>query len=209
MKYRWPALAALTLLPFGVALADYGAAAPPAATTPPAERSVEHASFIESAEQSLGHATRASRELSVALENARREQDMLLVTCLSEALESIAPVHQQAIATLGAMNATRTEGDARALTPQIVQANQQIIVLLENAARCEGDAEGATSTTLFIDRSNASTTEPGGSRVGARPGSFNPNPLPTVVPPATLTTINVMEPGTDTPYTPPTGSPMR
>jgi hypothetical protein len=203
MKLRWPALAALTLLPFGAALADYADQSKPVAPLVQPERTVEHSSLIQSAEQSLSHATRTARELSIALENARRDQDMLLVTCLADAVETVKAAHAGAVVTLGLMNATANADQARGHVSRITRANQQLMSALQNAARCEGeegDEDGDGTSVVVLDEASDPTIDPGGPAIDGPIGG------PVALPPPT---VDVMEPGTDIPMTPPTASPMR
>lgn len=203
MKLRWSVLAVITAFPLGAALADYTDTQATAAPLPQAQRTVEHESFLESAKQSVDHATQTAHEIAVALENARRNQDMLLVTCLSDALENVRKAQGDAIKTLAAMTATRTEADARALGPDIMRTNQALLSGMQNATRCQSsdDKEGAG---LLLDPEVESTLDPGGA--ASAPASDLP---PGTLPPSTLPTVDVMEPGTDMPMMPPTASPMR
>lgn len=205
MKSRWSALALLTLLPFGAALADYAdQSRPPVPVLP--QRSVEHESLVESAEQAVSAAARTARELAVAIENARRSQDMLLVTCLTDARETVRGAQADAMKTLTAMGATKNVEQARGLVPQINRTNQLLNSTLQNAASCEGDEEDESGVKVTVDELESSTTDPGFDG----PGGLSPiAPPPTSVPPGVPPTVDVMEPGTDVPMTPPTASPMR
>jgi len=203
---RWSAVAVLALLPFGAALADYAdpSATPPAAIV--AQRTVEHESFVESAHHALKAATRTSRELAVALENARRNQDMLLVTCLNDALETSRTAHADAVALLAKMAATKSAAQARALAGEINRINQLLNSALQNASGCEGDDEEGDGVQVLIDDSESSTLDPATNN----PDVFSPTePPPASVPPVQPPTVDVMEPGTDMPMTPPAASPMR
>lgn len=205
MKFRWQVLAALSILPFGAALADYADLSKPAAPAAQPERSDEHYALISVAEQGLEHATQSAHELAIALQNARREQDMMLVTCLSDALETVRAVHADAIANLGRMTATRTVAEARAVSNDVGDASKELHKAMENAAQCEtsdGTSEDG-ETLVTVEMTEGATLDP---------GSGGPNGLPTlnVPPPINVPpTIDVMEPGTDLPPVPPTASPMR
>jgi hypothetical protein len=204
MKFRWQVVAALSILPFGAALADYADLSKAPAPAAAIERTVEHQSLLDVAEQSVEHATQSTRELAIAVENARRAQDMLLVTCLSDALETVRATQADAIANLGRMGATTTVAEARALSANVGEVGKELHAALENAARCKSTAEAEDGETVVsVEVSDDSTLDPG---FGPGPGLPGINPPPPVIAPPI---IDVMEPGTDMPPVPPTASPMR
>lgn len=211
MKKRWTVVAALALVvPFGAALADTAGplAAPVPSPAPVIERSAEHASFLESAKLSVELATRAAHELAIALSNARRERDIMLVTCLGEALAAAKAAQAAAIATLAAMNATPSVNEARALGTKVAAANKSVSEALQNAALCQGEEDGERGTQIVVEVRDESSLDPGSSTPGVLAPVEPPAPtLPPGQPPTP--TIDVMEPGTDIPPTPPTASPMR
>jgi hypothetical protein len=205
MKFRWQLLAALSILPFGAALADYADLSRPAPPVPQPERTAEHQSLVELAEQGLDHATQSAHELTIAMQNARRDGDMVLVTCLTDALDTVLAVQTDAIASLGRMNATKTAVEARTLSVSLAEASKELHDAMENAARCASSDEaraGQTVVTVEMDQDGVSDPSGNGPSVGlpdiSAPPAVN-------VPP----TIDVMEPGTDMPPVPPTASPMR
>jgi hypothetical protein len=205
MKFRWQLLAALSILPFGAALADYADLSKPASPAPQVERTVEHESLIEIAQQGLDHATQSAHELSIALQNARRDGDMVLVTCLNDALETVRAVETDAIANLGRMNGTKTVVEARALSASLAAASKELHEAMENAAKCatsDGTEGSETVVSFEIDGDSVFDPTTNGPSIG----------LPDIgTPPAASQppTIDVMEPGTDMPMVPPTASPMR
>lgn len=206
MKLRWSGLAVLTLLPMGAALADYADQSQPAVLVPAVPRSVAHESFLESAQQSVQHATQTERELAIALQNARRDEDMMLATCLEDAFETARKAQTDAIKTLATMSAAKTEAEARALGPDIMRANQAIMSATQNATRCESGKGDGNGVLLELDADFEATLDPGSDGPGADLGGLEP---PVTSPPAMPPTVDVMEPGTDLPPTPPTASPMR
>ena len=170
-----------------------------------ADAASTHASLIASAEQSVTSATRTARELGIALANARRDRDMLLVTCLSDAIETVKAANAAAIETLSAMNATTQESEARALSSKIRANNQKLLSALQNAARCEGETDVDGSSVVMVDDSSEYAVDP--NDANTVPPSISPPPIG--LPPAQLPTIDVMEPGTDIPTVPRPASPMR
>lgn len=204
MKFRWQVLAALSILPFGAALADYADLSKPAAPPAAVELSAEHQSLIEVAQQSLEHATQSAHELAIAVENARRKQDMLLVTCLGDALDMVRAAQAEAIANLGRMNAAKTVVEARAVSTGVGEVAKDLHEALENAAKCAStDQAEDGETTVSVELTDDTTFD---SDFGSLPGFPGINaPPPVVAPPI----IDVMEPGTDIPPVPPTASPMR
>lgn len=190
MKLSWQVLAALSLVPFGAALAQNTALTPPASAAP-LERTFEHQSLIEIAEQGLEHATQSAHELSIAVQNARRNGDMMLVTCLSDSLEAVRTVQAAAVANLGRMNATKTVAEARALAGNLGDASKELHDAMSVAARCRSSAEaedGETVVSIELDEG----------------GSFGPDADPSVgfpdVAPPSIVSM---------PPVPPAASPMR
>lgn len=205
MKFRWQVLAALSILPFGVALADYTDLSKPALPALGRERSVEHQAFVDIAQQSLEHATQSAHELAIAVQNARRAGDMLLVTCLTDAQETVRAVQTEAIANLGRMNATTTVVEARAIASSVGAASKQLHDAMENAARCATSEEASDGKTMVtVERNEDATLDPGANDPGIGLPDISLPPAVNVPP-----TIDVMEPGTDMPMVPPTASPMR
>jgi hypothetical protein len=203
MKFRWQVLAALSILPFGAALADYADLSKPAAPPAAIERSAEHQSLLEVAEQSLEHATQSAHELAIAVENARRDQDMLLLTCLNDALDTVRAAQADAIANLGRMNATKTVAEARAVSSSVGDVGKELHEAMENASRCASTDQAQDGKTMVTVEMDGTTFD---SDFGSLPGFPGLNaPPPVVAPPI----IDVMEPGTDMPPVPPTASPMR
>lgn len=205
MKFRWQLVAALSILPFGAALADYADLSKPGAPAPQPERTAEHQSLVEIAEQGLNHATQSAHELAVALQNARRDGDMVLVTCLNDALETVRAVQTDAIANLGRMSGTKTVVEARAVSASLADASKELHEAMENAAKCATSDEavdGETVVSVEMDEGGAFDPTTNGPSIGF-PDISSP-PVVNVPP-----TIDVMEPGTDMPPVPPTASPMR
>ena len=205
MKFRWQVLAALSILPFGAALADYADLSKPVPPATAPERSVEHQALVDVAQQGLEHATQGAHELAIALQNARRDGDMLLVTCLTDAHDAVRAVQTTAIANLGRMNATQTVVEARAIASSVGDASKELHDALENAARCATSEEATDGKTVVtVEMTEGATFDQGAN--GPSVGFPDvPAPPPVNVPP----TIDVMEPGTDMPMVPPTASPMR
>jgi hypothetical protein len=210
MRFRWQPMAALALVPMGVALADYGDSSavpePPASVAP--DRSAEHLSLVESAERSLDQITRGMHELAIAMQNARRSEDMMLATCLADILEQMRGLQASAIATLQQMHDTTSVQAARGVASSVAAKNEELARMLEAASKCEGGEQGKSSSS-----SSEVTTqlEPG---LDPGNGSAMPSVIDAIDPPGIAPphepppTIDVMEPGTDMP-TPPTASPMR
>jgi hypothetical protein len=209
MKSGWSALGVVVFLQISSALADYADQSKLPAPLPmgPA-RSVAHESFLESAKQSVKQAVQTARELGIALATARRNQDMMLATCLSDALATALKSQEEALATLAAMSGTANEAEARALGPQIMRTNQALISATQNASRCDSGAESDDGMAMELDQDVEATLDPG-TDPGADIGVPDLSDLPTSLPPAMQPTIDVMEPGTDVPMTPSTASPMR
>ena len=203
MKFRWQVVAALSILPFGAALADYADLSKPAAPSAAIERNPEHQALLEVAEQSLEHATQSAHELAIAVENARRNQDMLLVTCLNDALDVVRAAQADAIANLGRMNATKTVVEARAVSSSVGDVGKELHEAMENASRCASTEQAEDGETVVTVEMDDVTFD---SDFGALPGFPGINAPPPVVEPPI---IDVMEPGTDMPPVPPTASPMR
>lgn len=209
MRFRWQPLAALALVPMGVALADYG----DSISTQPApavqEKSAEHLSLIDSSERSLDQVTRAMHELAIAMQNARRSEDMMLATCLADILEQMRALQAGAIGALQRMHDTKTVEAARGVARSIAAKNDELVRLLDAASACEGsdgnkDGEGKVDVVTDID-----PIVDQGSGGPSVPGITDPIDPPVISPPPDLMDpIDVMEPGTDVP-TPPTASPMR
>lgn len=205
MKFRWQLVAALSILPFGAALADYADLSKPGSPAPPPERTAEHQSLVEIAEQGLNHATQSAHELTIAVQNARRDGDMVLVTCLNDALETVRAVQTDAIANLGRMNGAETVVEARTVSASLAEASKELHDAMENAAKCATSDEADDSETVVtVETDEDAVFDP--TTTGPSIGFPDIAAPPVVnVPP----TIDVMEPGTDMPPVPPTASPMR
>jgi hypothetical protein len=206
MKFRWQPLAALALVPMGVALADYGDSS--AAPQPAPERSAEHLSLIESSEQSLDQITRGMHELAIAMQNARRSEDMMLATCLADVLEQLRVLQVEAIQTLQVMHDTKSVQAARAGAAAVKAKNEKLADLLDTASKCEGGEEGKGSSGSSEVTAHVETDFDFGSG-SPTPGIVDAIDPPVIAPPPeNPPLIDVMEPGTDVPV-PPTASPMR
>jgi hypothetical protein len=205
MKFRWQLVAALSILPFGAALADYADLSKPGSPAAPPERTAEHQSLLEIAEQGLDHATQSAHELAIAVQNARRDGDMLLITCLNDALDTVRAVQTDAIANLGRMNGAKTVVEARAVSASLAEASKELHDAMENAAKCAASDEGQNGETVVsvvVDEDGVFDPTTNGPSIG----------FPDISPPPVVSqppTIDVMEPGTDIPMVPPTASPMR
>jgi hypothetical protein len=205
MKFRWRLVAALSILPFGAALADYADLSKPSSPSPQPERTAEHQSLVEVAEHGVNHATQSAHELAIAMQNARRDGDIVLVTCLNDALETVRAVQTDAIANLGRMNGAKNVVEARAVSASLADASKELHDAMENAAKCatSDEAEGSeTVVSVEMDEDGVFDPITNGPSVGLP--DINVPPVVNVPP-----TIDVMEPGTDMPPVPPTASPMR
>jgi hypothetical protein len=205
MKFRWQLVAALSILPFGAALAEYADLTRPAPPAPPPERTAEHQSLVEVAEHGLTHATQSAHELAVAAESARRAGDMLLLTCLNDALETVRAVQTDAIANVGRMHAAKNVVEAREVSASLAEASKELHEAMENAARCatsEETSDGRAVVTVEMDSDGV--FDPGSNGPGIGFPDINAPP-PVTTPPI----IDVMEPGTDIPPVPPAASPTR
>lgn len=204
MKFRWQLVAALSILPFGAALADYADLAKASRPTPPPELTPEHEALLEVAAHGLSYATQSAHELAVALQGARRDGDMLLATCLNDALETVRAVQTDAIANLSRMQAAKNVIEARAVSASLTEASKELQDALENAARCATSKEANDSQTMVtVEMDDNGIFDPTDGPSAGFPDVSGPPPSTT--PP----TVDVMEPGTDVPMVPPTASPMR
>ncbi len=209
MKLRWQPLAAITLLPMGIALADYADTASSEPLMP--ALSAEQRTLLDGAELSLDQVTDGTHELAIAMQGARRNGDSILANCLADAFERGHKLQGSAIASVKAMQTAVTLDAARAVATTVAATNEALASVLDDASRCEsGERDepagnsGTTVTHVTVDNG------PGAGNGQGAPPVLPPSLIP---PPAGPPNNNSMDPATDLPtdmpMVPPIASPTR
>lgn len=209
MKLRWQPLAAITLLPMGIALADYADTASPEPILP--AMSAEQRTLLDGAELSLEQVTDGTHELAIAMQRARRNGDSILANCLTDAFESAHKLQGSAIASVKAMQTAATLDAARAVAPNVAATNEALATVLDDASRCEsGEREGPagnsgpTATHVTVDN------DPAAGHGQAAPPVLPPSLIPPPAGPQNNTSMDfATDLPMDMPMVPPTASPTR